>query len=571
MRRPLAAARRPAALAWTLGAVIALPHAAAEPPWFEEAPAAIGLDFAHVNGMSGAMYIAEMMGAGAALFDYDNDGDLDVYLRQGGTLGEGQRPGDRLYRNDLGVRTDGARSLRFTDVTRTARLPPTGYGMGVAAGDYDGDGWADLYLTNLGQNVMLRNRGDGSFEDATARTGTADARWSVPATFFDYDRDGWLDLLVGNYVDFTVPGHRPCRRPSGALDYCGPRSYRPEPLRLFHNRGDGSFDDATARAGLAALRGNAMGAVAADLDGDGWLDAYVANDALENFLLVNRRDGRFEERGVESGSALNEAGERQGSMGVDAADYDGDGDFDLFVTNLVGEGHVLYRNDGRGLFTDVTHAAGLAAATRPFTGFGAAWIDYDGDGWLDLLTVNGAVTVVEALERARDPFPLGQSRQLFRNRGDGTFEEKSDAEASAFRRLEVGRGAAFGDVDNDGDTDVLVANNNGPARLLLNRGRPGARWLGLRLVGGAGQRDQLGARVELRRDGARPIARHVRADGSYASASDPRVLVALSGADVPRGVRVLWPDGRAEEFAVPALNAYTLLRKGTGTPVPEGP
>ena len=554
-----------------LGAVMALPHSNAEAPWFEEAPEAVGPGFAHVNGMSGAMYIAEMMGAGAALFDYDNDGDLDVYLRQGGKLGEGQPSGDRLYRNDLAVRPDGSRALRFTDVTGTARLPPAGYGMGVAAGDYDGDGWTDLYLTNLGPNVMLRNRGDGTFEDATARTGTADARWSVPAAFFDYDRDGWLDLLVGNYVDFTVRGHRPCRRPSGALDYCGPRSYRPEPLRLFRNRGDGAFDDATARAGLAGLRGNALGAVAADLDGDGWLDAYVANDALENFLLVNRRDGRFEERGVESGSALNEAGERQGSMGVDAADYDGDGDLDLFVTNLAGEGHVLYRNDGRGLFTDVTHAAGLAAATRPFTGFGTAWMDYDGDGWPDLLTVNGAVTVVEALERARDPFPLGQSKQLFRNRGDGTFEETTAAEAGAFRRLEVGRGAAFGDVDDDGDTDVLVANNNGPARLLLNRGRPGARWLGLRLLGGAGRRDQLGARVELLREGKRPIVRRARADGSYASANDPRVLVALPAGDPPRGLRVLWPDGQAEEFGVPALNAYAALVKGTGKRAREGP
>lgn len=543
---------------------------------FLDMTAATGLDFQHVNGMSGEYYFSEMVGGGVALFDYDNDGDLDVYLVQGHLLGPEMEPGDasfedglqgpltdRLYRNDLA-----GGSLRFTDVTAESGLDARGYGMGVAAGDIDNDGWVDLYLSNFGSNQLWRNNGDGTFGDHTAASGTDDPRWSVSSAFVDYDRDGWLDLFVGNYVNYSVANNVECF--NNVRTYCGPDGFVPVPDRLFRNRGDGTFEDATAVSQVGTEYGPALGVVTADLDGNGWMDIYVANDLSENRSWMNQGDGTFRNTGLFNGSALNDVGAAEAGMGVDAGDFDGDGDEDLFVSHLVTQTNTLYVNDGTGLFEDQSVRTGLGPPSLPFTGFGTAWFDYDNDGWLDVMVVNGAVDLLPRLVQESDPYPLHQTNQLFRNQGAGRFEEVTDQAGAAFEPSEVSRGAAFGDLDNDGDLDVVVTNNNGPARLLLNAVGNQNHWIGLRMVGAAVDRDMLGTRVAVMRAGGEPLWRRVRSDGSYASANDPRLLIGL-GADVEvSAVRAIWPDGRTEEWTNVSLDEWSTLREGTGAPVTPG-
>ncbi len=566
---------------------------AADEPWFVDRAAETGLDFVHFNGRSGEHYMPEVTGAGGALVDFDNDGDLDVYLVQGAMLGPGKTLADasdgprhaepltdRVYRNDLEVAADGSRRLRFTDVTAEAGLRGAGYGMGVAAGDFDNDGWVDLYRTNLGPNQLLRNDGaaaDGriSFSDVTAGSGAEDDRWSVPAAFFDFDRDGRLDLYYGNYVDFPLVGTPMCRDTSGAPDYCGPDAFAPQPDRLLRNAGPGAaarFADVTAEAGLVGGFGPALGVVAADFDGDGWLDLYVANDQKANNFWRSRgrgADGRvtFRDEALLAGCSVNAGGKAEASMGVDAADFDGDGDVDLFMTHLVTETNTLYRNDGHGMFDDATTASGLGAVSRPYTSFGGGWLDVENDGWLDLLVVSGAVARIEALARRGDPFPLHQPNQLFRNLGVGEggirFREVTARAGEALALSEVSRGAAFGDLDNDGDTDVLVVNNGGPVRLLINQVGQRRHWLGVELLVGSPPRPEPGARAAVLR-GGRPVQwRRVRVAGSYCSANDPRLLFGLG--DDPRvdGVRVVWPDGTVEEWQV-EIGRYTVLLRGSG-------
>ena len=544
--------------------------------WFAERAEASGLDFVHFNGMSGEYYFEEMVGSGVALLDYDNDGDLDVYLVQGAMLGEGKTLDDalipprmplpltdRLYRNDLAVAADGTRTLRFTDVTAESGLDVPQYGMGAATGDYDNDGWVDLYLTRRGPDQLYRNNGDGTFTDVSERAGTSQPGWSISASFFDLDRDGWLDLYVGNYVDHDPA--RECTTDLGARDYCGPQGFMPVPDRLYRNRGDGTFADVTAEAQVAREYGPAMGVVAADLDADGWPDLYVANDMQENQLWINRQDGTFRNDALLAGVALNQAGAVEAGMGVDAGDIDNDGDDDLFLTHLEAQTNTLYVNDGTGLFEDRSTMSGLGATSVPSTGFGALWFDYDNDGWLDVLAVNGAVTTVKELVEAGDPLPLRQPNQLFRNLGGGRFADVTAEAGAAFALSDVSRGAAFGDIDNDGDTDVVVTNNAGPVRLLINNVGSRSRWLGLRLVGGSPPRDRLGARVGVFRADGPPLWRRARTDGSYASAHDPRVLVGLGSAASAERVQVVWPSGRVEEWTDIAADQWLTLAAGTGT------
>lgn len=551
------------------------PPAPAAGQWFVDKAGDAGLVFVHNNGMTGKFYQPEIMSPGVALFDLDNDGDLDVYLVQGQQLGSGTPllppppgpPGDRLYRNDLEVKADGTRTLRFTDVTAASGIRPRGYGMGVAAGDIDNDGFIDLYLTGFGRNQLFRNNGNGTFSDVSKASGTDDpVNWGVSATFVDYDRDGRLDLFVGNYLNYTLKTHTPCFGPSGAPDYCRPEVYGAQPNRLYHNEGVGRFVDVTIRSGVAAAFGPALGVVAADLDGDGWQDLFVTNDEQENELWMNRHDGTFANTALLAGVALGASGERKANMGVDAGDFDADGDEDLFVTELISQGSSLWVNDGHAVFEEQSARLGIRGPSLPFTGFGAAWLDVDNDGWLDLLAVNGDVNQnVKTLKRRNDPFPLGQRKQLFRNVG-GRFEDVSAQAGAVFDLVDVGRGAAFGDVDNDGDTDVLVANGGGPVRLLVNEIGSAKAWAGLRLVDPALKRDAVGARVEVLRPPGAPLLRHARADGSYASANDPRVLVGLGAQTSPVSVRVHWPDGVAETFADVPLTRYTTLSKGSGRP-----
>jgi hypothetical protein len=538
--------------------------------WFVDGAKETGLDFVHVNGMSGQFYMPEVLAPGVALFDYDQDGDLDVYLVQGQPLGPGapaSRGGtpltDRLFRNDLRVEADGTRRLRFTDVTAQSGIDAHGYGMGVAVGDIDNDGRPDLYLTKFNaRNQLFRNNGNGTFTDVSKASRTDSASWSVSAAFVDIDRDGWLDLYVGQYLRYTLEGHARCMSPSGAPDYCTPDSYQPLPDRLYRNNHDGTFTDISARSQIARAFGPALGVSTADFNGDGWMDIYVANDGKENQLWINRHDATFDDRALLAGVALPLTGRAEASMGVDAGDVDDDGDDDLVMTELNGEGTNVFVNDGAGVFEDDSTRTGIGPASTGVTGFGTAWFDYDNDGRLDLLAVNGAVQVLEALRQAGDRFPVHQRRLLFHNTGSVRFEDVTARAGAVFALSEVGRGAAFGDVDNDGDVDVLVGNNNGPVRLLVNQAAGTNHWLGLRLVG-AGGRDQVGARVRIPTAGA-VRQRRARADGSYASANDPRVHVGLGASSTVSAVEVRWPSGRTETFAAIPADRYTTLTEGTG-------
>jgi enediyne biosynthesis protein E4 len=550
-------------------------RAASEPDWFADRAKEYGLDLVHFNGMSGEFYYPEIMAPGVALFDYDNDGDLDVYVVQGQMLGNKPLSAavfppngplrDRLFRNDLTVHEDGTHTVKFTDVTEQSGIDLRSYGMGVATGDFNNDGCIDIYRTGLGTSTLLRNNCDGTFTDVTKQTGTTNpGGWSVSAAFVDYDRDGWLDLFVGNYLIYNIESDFRCLAVSGQRDYCPPTSYRAQPSRLYHNRGNGTFEDVTAKALVGGAYGPALGVSTADFNGDGWMDIYVANDGTPNLLWINQHDGTFKETAQLAGAAVNAAGNAEAGMGVDAGDFDNDGDEDLFVTNWLNQMNTLYVNDGTGNFEERKAASGLGSPSLAKTGFGTAWFDFDNDGWLDLLTVNGGVAMIEAQARAKDPFPLHMSNQLYRNLGNGRFEDVSGRAGAVFQLADVGRGAAFGDVDNDGDTDVLVGNASGPVRLLMNSTGSRNHWIGLRLLGSTVARDMLGARVEIVRPGQPTLWRRARSDGSYASANDSRVLVGLGPSAAPPRIRVHWPDGHVDERDSLPIDRYTAIRENSG-------
>lgn len=551
-------------------AIAATPAARSPETRWREVAAEVGLTFTHVNGSAGHYYLPEIMGPGIALADLDGDGDLDVLLVQGGSVdpSDGHRPGPRLFRNDLKTGPDGRPQLRFTDVTSQSGLSAGDYGMGVAAGDYDNDGDVDLYVTNVGANRLYRNDGGGRFTDGTADSGAGlgDARWSSSAAFADYDADGDLDLYVANYVAFSPRDNPICHDPTGVRDYCGPLRFRPVPDRLLRNEGHGRFLDATESAGIGRVVGAGLGVASGDFDGDGRLDFYVANDASANQLWLNQGDGTFIDDGLLAGVALNMNGQPEGSMGIAVGDPDNDGDLDLFVTNITGETHAYYRNRSAGTFEDARLGAGLAAVTAPYTGFGTRWLDYDDDGLLDLFVANGAVTLLEIV-RGR-PFPFRQPNQLIRNLGDGRFADVSREAGPALRIEDVSRGLATGDIDNDGDIDVLIGTNAGPARLFLNESPPDRRRLRVTLRGTRSNRQGLGSQVALLLADGRILWRTAATDGSYLSASDPRVHFGLGPAGVPTAVDVRWPHGGRERFAIAAAEGAVTLVEGTGTPRP---
>ncbi|HEY6659612.1 MAG TPA: CRTAC1 family protein, partial [Pyrinomonadaceae bacterium] len=477
---------------------------------------------------------------------------------------EHEPPRGRLFRNELTVSKNGVRTFQFSDVTEKSGIVATGYGMGVAVGDINNDGWPDLYITNLGSNQMYLNKGDGTFVDLTRNTATDDPRWSTSAAFVDYDRDGWLDLMVVNYADFSPANSPVCYARTSAPDYCTPRVFRAPGNRLFHNQRDGTFADVTVSAGVDKEFGHGLGIVTADFDEDGWIDIFIANDGDPNQLWLNQKNGTFKNEALLAGAAVNRDGKAEAGMGVDAGDFDGNGTDDIFVTHLMEETNTLFTNLGKAVFEDRTRESGLGMPGRRFTGFGTLFFDYDNDGWLDLLVVNGAVQLLPELIRKGDPYPLAQPNQLFRNTGKGSFVEVVEQAGPSFQLLEVSRGAAFGDIDKDGDTDVLVTNNNGPVRLLLNQVGNRNHWLGLRLVGKNG-RDMLGARVEIVINKNDSLRRRTRTDGSYLSANDPRVLVGLGSVARIEAIRVQWPGGSLEEWKAPLIDRYITLKEGTAT------
>jgi len=522
-------------------------------PWFENAADRAGIAFAHRSGHRDKFFLPEIMGGGVALFDMDNDGDLDLYLVQSGNLfaPAGQQAGHRLYRN----RGDGT----FEDVTAGSGSDVAGYGMGVAAGDVDNDGNVDLYITNVGRNVLLKGDGHGHFTDITAKAGVGSAGWSTSAAFLDYDADGWLDLFVVHYLNWQTSAEVECFSLTGVPDYCSPKTYDlPASATLFHNNRNGTFTDVTDRAGLRAAVGNGLGVVAGDVNGDGRIDVFVANDGMPNQLWMNRGGGRFEDAALTWGCAVDLDGKPKAGMGVHLADVDGDGDLDLLVVNLDGESDSLYRNE-KTFFRDDTVSAGLRTISRPFTRFGVAMLDFDNDGLLDIYQANGRVGRQSQLYSS-DPY--AEPNVLFRGIAAWRFEEVRPRGGTATALIGTSRGAAFGDIDNDGGIDIVVSNRDAKPYVLHNAVKGRGHWAMLRVLDEHG-RDAFGAEL-IATVGQKPIRRDVRAAYSYLSSNDPRVHVGLGKETAIRDVSVRWPDGARERFADVAADKIVVLRRGGG-------
>jgi hypothetical protein len=520
--------------------------------WFEDVAQHAGVDFVHQSGHREHFLLPEIMGGGAALFDMDNDGDLDVYLVQSGSLSArpGMGGGNRLFRN----RGNGA----FDDVTAGSGTDVAGYGMGVAAGDFDNDSQTDLYVTNFGSNVLLKNNGQGHFSDVTRTAGVASSGWSTSTAFLDYDGDGWLDLFVVHYLDWHPSAEIDCFSLTGVPDYCSPRSYDlPSSATLYHNNRNGTFTDLSERAGLRHAVGNGLGVVAGDFNGDGHIDVYVANDGTPNHLWLQSGDRRFDEAALKLGCALDEDGRPKAGMGVHAGDLDDDGRLDLLVVNLDGEADSFYRNRGA-FFVDDSARAGLRVTSRPFTRFGMALLDFDNDGNVDLYEANGRVG------RQSEVFsddPYAEPNLLFRGRSGPHFEEITPRGGTRTLLVGTSRAAAFGDLDNDGGIDILVMNRDARPYLLHNVVRTRGHWLLFRVVDEHG-RDALGAELTLA-IGSRSIRRDVRAAYSYLASNDPRVHVGLGKETGVRDVTVAWPDGVRERFGEFAADQIVVLRRGT--------
>ncbi len=524
--------------------------AGADRAWFEEVAARAGIDFVHSSGHQTRHLLPEIMGGGAALFDLDNDGYLDLYLVQSGSLADPSAgSGSRVYRN----RGNGT----FEDVTEASGGGVRVYGMGVAAGDFDNDGFTDLYVTGFGRNVLLRNDGHGHLIDVTAKAGVASAGWSTSAAFVDYDGDGWLDLFVAHYIGWRPSAEVECFSLTGVPDYCSPASYDlPSAATLYHNNHDGTFTDVSSAAGILAAVGNGLGVVAGDFDNDGRIDIFVANDRTPNHLWLNQGGGRFREAALSAGCALDQDGIAKSGMGVDAVDVDDDGDLDLLVVNLDGESDSFYRNRG-GSFTDDTASAGLRTASRPFTRFGAAFADFDNDGYLDLFEADGRVGL-QSERYGADPY--AEPSLLFRGFSGPRFEEVRPRGGTASALVATSRAAAFGDVDNDGGVDVVVVNRDGRPFLLHNIVKQRGHWAMFRVVDEHG-RDAYGAQVTMK-IGARTIRRDVRAAYSYLASNDPRVHVGLGQETIAREVTVRWVDGTRQSFGdIPADRISTLRRR----------
>jgi hypothetical protein len=539
--------------------VILFPLAASPQPdpeiTFVDRTAAAGITFKHDNARSSARYLIETMGAGAAWIDFDNDGKLDLYLVNSAPTDAyrpQQPPRSALYRNN-GNGT-------FTDATGRAGVAAAGlFGMGAAVGDYDNDGFPDLYVLGYGRSILFHNRGDGSFEDVTAKAGVANLeKWGSSGAWFDYDQDGRLDLVVANYVDFTPANNQTCLQ-EGRPSYCHPNKYHGQPPVLFHNNGDGTFTDVSRHSGIGLKTGNGLGVVCFDYNGDGWTDVFIANDSMPNFLFVNRRGGKFEEVGIESAVALSDDGKAEAGMGVDAADYDGDGLPDLFVTHLDLELNRLYRNAGNGSFEDATFRSKIGARNFRMSGFGTRFIDYDNDGWRDLFIANGHVLDNIALFHADTGYP--EPKTMYRN-VRGQFEDVTARLGSAMLAPRVSRGAAFADFDNDGDIDVLVSNNGQEPQLLRNDGGNRNHWLQLRLAGVRSNRDGIGARVIVKAGGITQVD-EAKGGMSYQSAHDPRLHFGLGGADRVASIEIRWPGGTIDRLADLPADRVITVREGS--------
>jgi len=564
-------------LAIALGATgAAVATGAAAVPRFADRAAECGVDFVHLNGASGNKYATELLGAGGGLLDFDGDGDLDLYLVQGAGLPGQEYPApqrNRLYERvgSPAAREAGAPApvLEYRAVPSAAGADDDSYGMGCAVGDYDNDGDPDLYVTNFGANRLYRND-CGKFTDVTAQAGVGDPRWSMSAVFFDADGDGLLDLYVCNYFRYAVDDHQWYGlRKDGYRTHGGPASFRPEPDIFYRNLGGGAFVDATEAAGFAAVEdAHALGIVAGDLDDDGDVDLYVANDTQPNWLFLNDGEGRFTEDGMVAGVSFDQSGAPQAGMGVDAQDANGDRLVDLFVTNFSLETNTLYLAEGGGFFVDASYAAGLGAAALPYLGFGTGFFDPDNDGDRDVFVANGHI--MDNAHLYYDNLSYMQPNQLYVNGGDGTYQAAGPEWGGLSTRALASRSAIFGDLDDDGDTDLVVTNVAEAPEVLVNDGGNDAGWIRVQLRGSVSNRDGYGADVFVQA-GGEESRQQVRAAFSYLGSSDPRPLIGLAGAEQADLVEVRWPSGaidRAE--SVPAGRTILFVEGDSPVVLPEG-
>ncbi|MSO21776.1 MAG: CRTAC1 family protein [Acidobacteria bacterium] len=495
---------------------------------------AAGIEFEHQRGASDRKHLVETMGSGCAFLDYDSDGWLDLLLINGGTTPDSPPSGPvrhALYRN--------LSNGKFKDVTIQSGLTGKGsYGMGVAVGDYDNDGYPDIYITNFGPNVLYHNNRDGSFSDVTEKAGVGCPEWSSSAAFFDYDNDGYLDLYVTNYVDSTYEKNPVCTV-KNIRAYCHPKYFLGVADKLYRNFGNGRFEDVSKKSGIANPDGKGLGVVAADFDGDGWMDLYVANDSVRNCLFKNNRNGTFTDETFSSGTGYNGEAKAEASMGVDAGDYDGDGLMDIMVTNYDLETNALYRNEGGWIFGDERWPSGLARTDRFLLGFGVGFFDFDNDGDQDLLLVNGHV--IDNVEVVQPDFRHAQPMQLLENQR-GKYSENLEFFQFASTIPRVGRGACFGDIDNDGDIDVLINNSEQEPTLLINQVGNRRGWILLKLIGTKSNRDAVGAKITVTTENGSQTDQ-ITGGASYLSASDLRVHFGLASARVIKLMKIKWPSG----------------------------
>ena len=540
-----------------LAVLLALQVAAPKPVAFENIAAAAGVTFTHINGASADKYLVETMGSGALFFDYDNDGWIDLFLVDGGSIADNAvsaRARHRLFRNaGKGV---------FKDATESSGIRHQEYGMGACAGDVDNDGRIDLYITNYGPNVLYRNGGNGVFTDVTRAAGVGLAGWSTSCAFLDIDGDGDLDLFVTNYLDAPKTNNRFCGDPQRRIRvYCHPLVYPAVANVLYRNDGKGAFTDVSAETGLNKYLGNGLGVAVGDYDDDGRPDVFVANDSVPNFLFHNEGGGRFSEIGLLAGVAVARDGKPRAGMGTEFADYNGDGRLDLVVTNHEFETTSLFRNDGGSSFVDTTLDAGISSATLSFVGFGVGFFDFDNDADLDLSIVNGHVIDNTALFRAGSTH--AQRKLLFLNTNGRRFAEISQQSGSGFAKDGVGRTLIGGDIDNDGDIDLVVTNNGGAAEILRNTGGKARNAIEIRVVGTRSNRDGLGARLTITA-GGRTQVREIKSGSSYLGQNDLRAHVGLGEAARVDRIDVRWPAGQTESIRDVAANQIVTVTEGKG-------
>lgn len=507
-----------------------------------------GVNFRLENSATSQKYLPETMGGGVAVFDYDNDGRLDLFFTNGAHIddpmpgGRKAEKSDARYGNRLFHQNpDGT----FTDVTSKAGLSGSGYSMGVAVGDYDNDGFEDLFVTGLDRAALYHNNGDGTFTDVTEKSGTAVTGWSTSAGFFDYDNDGKLDLFVGRYVEWSFEGNRRCGNEGGGRHYCHPLLYRGTTSVLYHNNGDGTFTEVSSHSGISKLLGRALGVAFADYDGDGWTDVFVANDSMQSFLFRNNGDGTFTEKGIAAGVAYDEDGNAFAGMGVDFADYDNDGRPDLVVTDLATQKYMLFRNTGDGSFSSETDASGLSRASMTSTGWGIKWADFDNDGWKDLFAAQGHID--DNMFGASRTLTYRQKPMLLRNNRGRLLLWPEDPH-TAIMQAHVGRGLAVGDLDNDGAVDIVTSNIGEGPSIFRNNHEGSGHWIGISPKGTRSNRDGIGCRVKVVGSSGRTQYYTVNTAGSYLSASDRRLVIGLGADDSAQLIELRWPAGGVQQL-----------------------